>query len=212
MQGGTGVDGHLLSREVEDAGTVENGVKKHRERTEDDYRRHGDGGLVRGTFHNGLGSQYGGCSADGATGRYHERGFLVHFQQSPGHDAQEQGDEDDDDIDDDGRKADGKHLLERETESVENDTRAQNLLGAELDAGNPGLGNVVAQAVGVEHTQNDTYDEGTERQVFYPLEFADVKGRERKQSDEENAMRDGSFLFGNHKNAELKFEAAKLRK
>ena len=60
-------------------------------------------------------------------------------------------------------------LRQCETETIEHDTCAQYLLGAELDARYPSLGQAVAQAVGVEHAQDDSDNEWTERKFAHYL-------------------------------------------
>mgnify|MGYP000658148526 CR=1 FL=1 len=131
---------------------------------------------MRLTLDDRFGTQYGSRTANGATRRGHQGGVGVNAQQLAGNVAYEQGAANDDGVNQYGRQSDFGYLLEGKAETVEHDTRAQNLFGAELDAGHPGFGNEVAEAVGVKHTQNDTHNERAQRQAFYPLEAADVAG------------------------------------
>ena len=78
--------------------------------------------------------------------------------------------------------------IQRQAEPVEDDAPAQHLLRAEPDARDPGFGQPVAQAVGVEHAQHDADDQGAEREPSDNGDFGDVKCRERKQRDQENSV------------------------
>ena len=90
--------------------------------------------------------------------------------------AQQQRSGHDDEVGRDGRKADGHDLLERELEAIEDYAGAQDLFGAELDARHPCLGQLVAQAVGVEHSQDDADNQRAERELLHEVEFCDVEG------------------------------------
>ena len=87
-----------------------------------------------------LGTEYGGCTTDGTAGRGNQGGVLVYLQQLAQEDAQEDGAANDDAVYHNGRETYGSYVGQRQTETVEHDAGAQNLLRAELDTRYPCLG------------------------------------------------------------------------
>lgn len=139
-------------------------------------------------FTTGSAPQHSRRAADGAARRSHQRRVAIDLQQAAQQNAPQNGDRHDDQVHDDGRHAHGRHLGQRQAEPVEDDAPAQHLLRAEPDARDPGFGQPVAQAVGVEHAQHDADDQGAEREPSDNGDFGDVKCRERKQRDQENSV------------------------
>ena len=78
-------------------------------------------------------------------------------------------------------------ISERETESKENDTDAQNPFAAKFQPTTPGLGEKSAKCVGEEHTDEDADDERRERKMLKERKGAQGGGSSSKESDEENA-------------------------
>ena len=189
MQRTARVDGHARVRKsTEQPHPEHQRIEEHREGSENHDRGDSDGGLVTLALHDRFGAQHGRRAADGAARRGHQRRIAVDLQETAQQDSPENGDRHDDQIDGDGRNADSRHFGQRQAESVQDDAPAQQLLGAELDAGDPRFGQFVAKAVGVEHTQHDAHDQRTERQSFYDGKAGDVEGRERKQRDQQNSV------------------------
>ena len=183
------IDGHARVRQgVEHPRAVHQGIEEHREGAENHDRGDGDGGLVPLAFHDRLSTQYGRRAADGTARRGHQRRVAVDLQQASQQDAAQDRDRHDDQVDRDGRYADSRHLGERQAEPVEDNAPAQHLLGTEPDAGHPRFGQLVAQAVGIEHAQHDTDDQRTERKPPDDGEFGDVERREREQRDQKNSV------------------------
>ena len=110
---------------------------------------------------NRLCSKDGGGTADGASRGCHEGGVAVELKHAAEPQAEEDGARNDDSVDNDGRHADGCHLGKRKAETVKHDACTQKLLGTELDAGHPCLGQFVAKTVGIEHAENDSDNERT---------------------------------------------------
>ena len=147
---------------------------------------------------NRLGTEYGSCTTDGTAGRGNQGGVFVYLQQLAQEDAQEDGAANDDAVYQNGRETYGGHIGQRQAETVEYDTGAQNLFRTEFDTRHPGLGQPVAQAVGVEHAQYDTHDERTEREIFYKLDLGDVESRKREEYNQKNTMKYVSLFFVKH--------------
>ncbi len=85
--------------------------------------------------------------------------------------------------------------MECQSEAIEDDAEAQHFLRAELDAGDPRLGQIVAERVGVEHAEDDTDDHRAERQILEKLGFADVEGCARKECNQKYAMNHADTFF-----------------
>lgn len=192
------IESHLFGRQVESARAPQSRVEEHGEGAEDDDRRHRHGGLVRLGLDDGFGAQHGGGAANGASGRRQQGQVPVHLQQASEQDAQQQGADHDDRIDRDGRKTDGDHALEGQAESVEHDAGPQQLLGAEADARNPGFGQAVAQAVRIEHAEQNAHDQGAERQLLHERDVGQIEGRAGEEGDEQHAVQHVAFRFAEH--------------
>ena len=57
---------------------------------------------------------------------------------------------------------------------------------------------MVAEAVGIEHTENDAYNHGAERQLGEYLRRADIEGRAGEESYKENTMEHAAPFFCKH--------------
>ncbi len=145
--------------------------------------------------HHALGAEHGRRTADRTARGGHQRRVGIHLHQAPQRHAQQQRRHHHDRIDRNGRQTDGRHLGERKPETVEHDTQPQQLLRTEPDARHPRLGQVVAQAVGIDHTEQDTHDQRTEREFAHEVEFGDVERRKREKSNEQNAVQHIAPLF-----------------
>ena len=184
------VDRHARVREpVEQPRAVHDRVEEHRERAEDHDRRDGDGGLVPFAPDYRLGAQHGRGAADGAARGGHQRRVGVDAQQAAQRYAAQDGHRHDNQVDGQRRESDGRHLGQRQSESVEDDAPAENLLRAELDARDPRLGQFVAQAVGIEHAEDDADDQRAEREPSDEGDFGDVERREREECDQQDAVK-----------------------
>ena len=84
-----------------------------------------------------------------------------------------------------GGQANGGHVGESEAETVEHNARAEYLLCAELNARHPCFGQLVAQTVGIKHSEYDSHYQGREGKAFDERHFGKVECRERKQCDEQ---------------------------
>lgn len=78
----------------------------------------------------------------------------------------------------------GHHILEGELEAIKDDTYAEDSLAAELDARYPGVGQVVTQTVGINHTNNDAHYHRAKRKYLHPIHVADVEGGAGEERDE----------------------------
>ena len=57
---------------------------------------------------------------------------------------------------------------------------------------------MIAEAVGIEHTQQDAHDQRAERQAFDEFETGDVEGREREERDQQDSVQDIASFFGEY--------------
>jgi hypothetical protein len=83
-------------------------------------------------------------------------------------------------------------------EPVEDDACTEYLLGTELDAGYPCFREVVSQAVGVQHAQDDAYDQGAEGEVLDGWKISDIKCGKGEQDDEEYPVQGIADLLVEH--------------
>lgn len=195
VEGGAGIDAHFLGGEAEDSGAVGDGVDEHGECAEDNDGGDGDGCLVGLGLYGRLGAEHGGGAADAAADGGEQGDVAVHLHPFAHVDAADDGDGDDDGVNEDAGHTHGGDVLECEAEAVEDDAQAQQFLGAELDAGDPCLGEVVAQGVGVEHTQHDAYDHRAEGEFFENLGAADVEGGATEEGDQQDAVEHAASFF-----------------
>jgi hypothetical protein len=120
-------------------------------RAEDDHRGNSHRRLIGFDFDGRLGTQYRGRSTDAAAHRREEGNAAVHAQQPADEDATAYRHRDDEGIYTYRRQANCRDVLKREFETIEDDTDAQHPLGTEVDTRDPCVGQIVAQAVGIEH-------------------------------------------------------------
>ena len=198
MQCGSRKQAHLFRRQVQHSGPEQGRIEEHGERPEDNDGGDGHGRLVRLAFHDGFRPQHGGGSANGTADGGQQGRIPVHLQQAAQSRAQQNGEGHDDRVNEQGGASDVDHALERQLESVQDDARSQNLLGAELNAGDPRFRQMVAQAVGVNHPQHDADDQRAEGKVLHPLEIRNVTGGKGEENDQQNAVQGIGESFGRH--------------
>lgn len=61
-----------------------------------------------------------------------------------------------------------------QSESIKHNTCSQNLFCTELNSRNPRVRDKVTQTVGIQHTQDNTNNERTQRQVLDPFKLCDI--------------------------------------
>jgi hypothetical protein len=197
MDGASGEDAHLRGGQIEDAGSEEDGVEEHGERAEDDYRCHRDRCFVGFGLDGSIDTHHRRCAAYCAATRREQGDGAVHLQQFAQRDAQENGESYDDGVDDDGGQSHRDDVLKAEFETIEDDAEAQDALSGEGDARHPCVGELVAQAVGINHSEDDTHHERTEGKCFHPLHVADVKCGTGEECHEEHAVEHAAVFFRN---------------
>ena len=188
MKGGSGKKPHLFRRQIQYSGPVQGWIQKHGERAEDDHGGNGHSGFVRFAFDDGFRPQNGCCPANGTADGGQQGRVPVHFQQAPQPGSQKNGESDHNKVERQGGAADVDDTLKSQFESVQDNACSQNLLGAELNAGNPCFRKVVAQAVGVKHSQHNADDQRAEGKMFHPFKIRNVKSGKGKQNNKQDAV------------------------
>ena len=90
-------------------------------------------------------------------------------------------------------------MLEGKAETVENDAEAQELFRAELDAGHPCFGQIVAERIGVKHTQDNADNHRAERNFLKELGFAYVESGAREEADQQHSVEHTASFFSEHR-------------
>ena len=169
--------GHAhIAQSFHPAHAVGDGIEEHTQGAEDDNGAHGHGCFVRFAAHHWFGAEHCSGSANCATRACHERGLTVQFKGLAQEDAEQDGAHHNNSIHDDSVHAYFSHLLEGEAETVEDYARTQHGLRAELDAWHPRLGQLIAQAVGIEHTQDDADNQRTKAERLDKLKACNIEG------------------------------------
>lgn len=190
VKGGAGVDADFAGIHIIHVGAVGGGVDEHGQRAEEYDGGDGHGALVGFAFDDGFCSEHGCSTADGAADGGEQGCLAIHAQQTPDAAADEQGEDDDGDINGNGGPADVGDVAEGDAEAVEDDARAQNLLGAEADAGVPFRRHLSPQGVGEDHADDDADDERAESQLLDPAEVCQIAGGAREEDDEQDARQE----------------------
>ena len=191
-------DSHLLGSQVDDARLISDRVEEHREGAEDHDGGHGHSRFVRLRAKGGFGAKHGRSSADARPDRRQKRDVAVHLEPFAHHDAAQDCHSHDDAVDRDARKSHFDHLLECQPEAVEDDAQTQHALRAILDSRCPRLRKMVAEGVGINHTEDDADDQRREGDGFQKLSFSDEEGGAGEERHEEHAVKNARFSFLNH--------------
>lgn len=133
------VDTHLCFIESQKTGIVESRIHEHGYGTEYHYRGHSHSGLVCLRFHHRFSPEDSSCTADGVAGRRKQGKILIHLQEFSEPYTEKNGYDHYDQVYCYGGESYLNNTLESQTEAVKDDSEPEDLLGAELDARDPGL-------------------------------------------------------------------------
>ena len=196
------IDCHLpVIQPVKNPAPVKDRIQEHGQCTENNHGRNSNCSLVRRAFHHRLGTEYGSRPAYCASHGCHQRRFTVNFQQTSRKYSYQKSPEHYHQVSGNGRKPYFSNLLERKAEAVKHDTQTQDLLRAELDARNPCLRKLVAEAVCIEHSQNYSDNQRAERQFPDKFKISYIecgKGEQHYQKDSVKHIRTVFFELRHH--------------
>ena len=191
----SGEDSHLVCRQLEHSCPIKDRIEEHRQRTENNHRRHSHSRLIRLRTNSSVHAQNRCRTADSTPAGCQQGNTPVHPQQLPQHDAQQNRPGDNHRIDDDSRKTYCRHILECKPESIKNDSETQHTLSTESYTRHPGLRKIVAETVRIEHTQYDSHNHRAQRESLHPIHVADVESCTGEQSNQQYTMQHTAPLF-----------------